>query len=106
MPIIMLTGHGERWRWSPRLRPASDEFLVKPVSAQTLRSRMVSIFAKPRGNMQVGNYYGPAPRIIDRSAVARCARHAHGRRSGRLTLVPAFSNDWRVRARSVYRRSG
>lgn len=66
VPIIMLTGHGERWRVVAAASTGINEFLVKPVSAQTLRNRMVSIFARPRENMQVGNYYGPAPRkLID-----------------------------------------
>jgi DNA-binding response OmpR family regulator len=66
VPIIMLTGHGERWRVVAAASTGINEFLVKPVSAQTLRNRMVSIFAKPREHMQVGNYYGPAPRkLID-----------------------------------------
>lgn len=66
VPIIMLTGHGERWRVVAAASIGVNEFLIKPVSAQTLRNRMVSIFARPRPNVQVGNYYGPAPRkLID-----------------------------------------
>jgi DNA-binding response OmpR family regulator len=66
VPIIMLTGHGERWRVVAAASIGVNEFLIKPVSAQTLRNRMISIFARPRASVQVGNYYGPAPRkLID-----------------------------------------
>lgn len=66
VPIIMLTGHGERWRVVAAASIGVNEFLIKPVSAQTLRNRMISILAKPRPNVRVGNYYGPAPRkLID-----------------------------------------
>src|ERR1700675_3956953 len=47
VPIIMLTGHGERWRVVEAVRLGVNEFLKKPVSAQALLDRMVSILAKP-----------------------------------------------------------
>lgn len=66
IPIIMLTGHGERWRVVAAASLGVNEFLIKPVSARTLRDRMVSILAHPRENVQIGNYYGPKPRkLID-----------------------------------------
>jgi hypothetical protein len=39
-----------------------NEFLCKPVSAKALLDRIVSILLKLRETVQVGNYYGPAPR--------------------------------------------
>lgn len=66
IPIIMLTGHGERWRVVAAAANGVNEFLIKPLSAKTLRDRMVSIFTCPRPVVQVGKYYGPAPRkLID-----------------------------------------
>src|SRR5215468_6841148 len=62
VPIIMLTGHGERWRVVEAMRLGVNEFLKKPVSAQALLDRMVSILAKPRAMVQMGDYYGPEPR--------------------------------------------
>src|ERR1700681_4607477 len=59
VPIIMLTGHGERWRVVEAVRLGVNEFLKKPVSAQALLDRMVSILAKPRPMVQKGDYYGP-----------------------------------------------
>ena len=62
IPIIMLTGHGERWRIVEAVKLGVNEFLCKPVSAKALLDRMVSILLKPRESVQCGNYYGPAPR--------------------------------------------
>jgi len=39
-----------------------NEYLRKPVSAQHLLERLISILAKPRPIVQVGEYYGPGPR--------------------------------------------
>ena len=62
IPIIMLTGHGERWRIVEAIKLGVNEFLCKPVSAKALFDRMISILLKPRESVQVGSYYGPAPR--------------------------------------------
>ena len=62
IPIIMLTAHGERWRIVEAIKLGVNEFLCKPVSAKSLLDRIVSILLKPRESIQVGNYYGPAPR--------------------------------------------
>src|SRR5919197_6031789 len=62
LPIIMLTGHGERWRVVEALRLGVNEFLVKPVSSKQLLDRMVAIFGKPRPLVQLEGYCGPEPR--------------------------------------------
>ena len=64
IPIIMLTGHGERWRILESIKIGVNEFLCKPVSAQALFDRLVSIVLKPRASVQLGRYYGPLPRIL------------------------------------------
>lgn len=62
VPIIMLTGHLERWRVLEAARLGVNEFLGKPVSAKSLYDRLLSILLKPREIVRIGNYYGPAPR--------------------------------------------
>ena len=62
IPIIVLTSHGERWRVVEAVRLGVNEYLVKPVSAQSLYDRLVSILANPRPFVQSGDYYGPEPR--------------------------------------------
>ena len=64
VPIIMLSSHGERWRVIEAVRLGVNEYLVKPVSAQSLFERLVAIMAKPRPIVQVGDYYGPQPRKL------------------------------------------
>ena len=64
IPIIMLSSHGERSRVIAAARIGVNEYLRKPVSAQSLYDRLLSILAKPRPIVQRGNYYGPAPRKL------------------------------------------
>jgi CheY-like chemotaxis protein len=62
VPIIMLSAHGERWRVIEAMRLGVNEYLIKPVSAQSLLYRMVAILANPRPIVEREGYYGPAPR--------------------------------------------
>jgi two-component system chemotaxis response regulator CheY len=62
IPIIMLSAHGERWRILEAAKLGVNEFLCKPVSAKSLFDRLLSILLKPRESVQLGEYYGPAPR--------------------------------------------
>jgi CheY-like chemotaxis protein len=62
VPIIMLTGHVERDRVIQAVRLGVHEFLCKPVSAKALLERIISIRAKPRPMVRIGDYYGPEPR--------------------------------------------
>jgi hypothetical protein len=40
-----------------------NEFLCKPVSLKALHQRLLSIVANPRASVQIGDYYGPTPRL-------------------------------------------
>jgi len=62
IPIVMLTGHCERWRVVEALKLGVNEYLTKPVSAKALCDRLVSIMTQPRPIVQLGDYYGPEPR--------------------------------------------
>src|SRR6202451_3747115 len=48
VPIIMLSGHGERWRVVEAVKLGVNEYLVKPVSAKALFDRLVSILMHAR----------------------------------------------------------
>ena len=67
IPIIMLSAHGERWRILESAKLGVNEFLCKPVSAKALFDRLISILLKPRESVQLGEYYGPAPRRPNRA---------------------------------------
>jgi two-component system, chemotaxis family, chemotaxis protein CheY len=64
IPIIMLTGHCERWRVVEAVRLGVNEFLTKPVSAKAIYDRLISIMMQPRRVVQLGDYYGPEPRKL------------------------------------------
>jgi len=64
IPIIMLTAHGERSRVMEAVRLAVHEFLLKPVSSNALRARILSVLTKPRLMVKRGDYYGPEPRQL------------------------------------------
>lgn len=64
VPIIMLTGHGERSRVIEAVKIGVNEFLLKPVSSKALLDRLVAVLTKPRKSVQSGNYYGPIPRNL------------------------------------------
>ncbi len=69
IPIIILTGHCERWRVVEAVRLGVNEFLTKPVSAKALYDRLISITTQPRPVVQLGDYYGPEPRKLVPDAV-------------------------------------
>lgn len=62
VPVIMLTGHGEKSRVTEAIRLGIHEYLLKPVSMQALQTRIASIVTNPRPMIRRGSYYGPAPR--------------------------------------------
>jgi two-component system chemotaxis response regulator CheY len=64
VPIIMLTGHGERSRVLEAVRLGVHEFLLKPVSSNALQARILSVLTKPRTMVKRGDYYGPEPRKL------------------------------------------
>jgi two-component system chemotaxis response regulator CheY len=64
VPVIMLTGHGERWRVIEASRLGVHEFLMKPVSAKALFDRVLAIVTRPRPMVRMGDYYGPEPRKL------------------------------------------
>jgi CheY-like chemotaxis protein len=83
VPIIMLTGHGERSRVIEAVEIGVNEFLLKPVSLKALRDRMIAVLVKPRPLVRSGDYYGPAPRKLvsdihidgDEAAVQKANHH-------------------------------
>jgi two-component system chemotaxis response regulator CheY len=64
VPIVMLSGHGERSRVLEAVRLGVHEFLLKPVSSSALQARMLSVLTKPRTMVKRGDYYGPEPRRL------------------------------------------
>lgn len=64
IPIIMLSGHGDRWRVIEAARIGAHEYLLKPVSTKSLKDRIIAIIGKPRPTVKLDGYYGPLPRRL------------------------------------------
>lgn len=64
VPIIMLTGYGDRSRVIEAVNLGVNDFLLKPVSRKALLERFVSLVAQPRRMVRNGEYYGPEPRPL------------------------------------------
>ena len=62
LPIIMLSGHGGRENVLEAVRLGVNEFLKKPVSANALFQRIVSVIMNPRPMVRMGGHYRPQPR--------------------------------------------
>ena len=93
VPIIMLTGHGERWRVIEAAQIGVNEFLVKPVSTRALADRLVSVLAHPPLN-------GAVWRLLRPGATQVHVRHPYRHRSGESQLCnvglnpPNYSPLW------------
>ena len=77
VPIIMLTGHGEKSRVMEAVNLGVHEFLLKPVSSTALLTRILGVMTMPRPMVRRGNYYGPEPRKL--STYKPDADHGVGR---------------------------
>lgn len=64
MPVIMLTGYTERRKVEEARDAGITEFLAKPVSAQGLYSRLVSIVENPRPFIRTLDFFGPDRRRV------------------------------------------
>ena len=59
MPVIMMTGFGERSRVFQARDAGVNEFLVKPLSASALFQRISAVIERPRQFVRVGDFFGP-----------------------------------------------
>lgn len=59
VPIIMLSGHVEMANIERARDNGVTEYLAKPVSAQSLMARVISVIERPRQFVKVGPYFGP-----------------------------------------------
>jgi two-component system, chemotaxis family, chemotaxis protein CheY len=62
VPIIMLSGRGERSHVMEAERIGINEFLRKPVSAKALLDRIVAVLTQPRTMVHLDGCYRPVPR--------------------------------------------
>jgi DNA-binding response OmpR family regulator len=80
LPVIMLTGYGERSRVVEAVRLGVNEFLLKPVSTQALLARIAAVLTKPRRMVQKGRLLRPrAASAFDLQAGSRSRRDLYDR---------------------------
>jgi two-component system chemotaxis response regulator CheY len=77
VPIIMLTGHGERSRVLEAIKVGVNEFLLKPASQNALRERLVAVLINPRPLVRHCDYYGrPRARWLPRRCTKTTTRQS------------------------------
>src|SRR6185312_711265 len=59
IPIIMITGHTEKHRVEAARDAGVTEFLAKPITPQSLFTRISEIVERPRAFVRSDNYFGP-----------------------------------------------
>ena len=59
VPIIMITGHTEKYRVEAARDAGVTEFLAKPITAHNLFARIAEIVERPRAFVRCDNYFGP-----------------------------------------------
>ena len=59
VPIIMITGHTEKYRVEAARDAGVTEFLAKPITAQNLFARITEIIERPRAFVRCEGYFGP-----------------------------------------------
>lgn len=65
LPIIMMTGHAERSRVCEARDAGVTEFIVKPVTANSVLSRIQAVIFKPRPFVKTASYNGPCRRRVN-----------------------------------------
>jgi len=59
VPIIMISGHTEKYKVEAARDAGVTEFLAKPITAQNLFARIAEIVERPRAFVRCDNYFGP-----------------------------------------------
>lgn len=65
LPIIMMTGHTEKYNIEKARDMGVTEFLAKPFTASTLHQRLCTLIENPRPFVRTRTYFGPDRRRHD-----------------------------------------
>lgn len=74
MPIIMVSGYSEQRRVLAARDAGVNEFVVKPLSAASLFSRVQLIIERPRTYVRTGSYFGPDRRRRNQHVIGKDRR--------------------------------
>lgn len=75
VPVIVLSAYSERWRILQARDLGATEYLVKPVSASAIYSRVANVVLNPRPFVETKSYFGP-----DRRRFVTASLHREDRR--------------------------
>ena len=64
-PIILMTGHTEKWRITTARDAGVNELLAKPISARTLYDRILAVIEKPRPFVRTKSFFSPWRRRVN-----------------------------------------
>ncbi len=64
-PIILMTGHTEKWRVIAARDAGVTELLAKPITAKTLYERILAVIEKPRPYVRTKAFFGPCRRRVN-----------------------------------------
>jgi len=65
LPIIMMTGHSERYRVMEARDAGVTEFVAKPLTAKSVLDRIQAVIYRPRPFVRTADYFGPDRRRKD-----------------------------------------
>ena len=65
LPIIMMTGHSERYRVMEARDAGVTEFVAKPLTAKSVLERIHAVIYRPRPFVRTADYFGPDRRRRD-----------------------------------------
>ena len=68
VPMLMMTGLSEMWRVAAARDAGVNGFIVKPITGESLLSRMIHIIEHPRAFVRTRTYLGPDRRRNTNSA--------------------------------------
>jgi CheY-like chemotaxis protein len=91
VPIIMVTGFSEHHRIVAARDAGVTEFLVKPISAKVLYSRIVNVVQKPRPFVRAKFYFGPDRRRTVSTRYRGPERRANS--IGEMKRAPSLSES-------------
>ncbi len=84
VPIVMMTGLSEMWRVAAARDMGVNGFIVKPLTGDSLLSRIIHIIEHPRFFIRTRNYLGP-----DRRRAAKTDYGGPERRGNRASQLAA-----------------
>ncbi len=65
IPVILMTGHTEKWRIMTARDAGVNELLAKPITAKTLYDRILAVIEKPRPFVRTRSFFGPCRRRVN-----------------------------------------